>query len=276
MRIVRWEDLESGKDRVTGPVALTIGVFDGLHIGHQKLIQAIRSGDGGALPVVLTFTSSPAVVLAGDSLRPGDKPGRILSLGQKLAKLERLGVAVVVLIDFSRDFSTLTGKEFLEKLKRFFRVRKFVVGYNFSFGRNRDTDVYALRKYLTESGIRMEVIEPTMYQDEVVSSSRIRRDITAGRLRQASCMLGEEYGLDLTDLPAGQEKDGWIEVSLSGIDQILPPEGEYDVLFLTDRGKIPAKLVVTESGIQWSPHRGGEVKGLVFMEHAQARRTECQ
>ena len=148
-------------------------------------------------------------------------------------------MAGVVLIDFSRDFSTLTGKEFLEKLKRFFRIRKFVVGFNFSFGRNRDTDVIALRRYLAESGIRVEVVGPTLYQEEVVSSSRIRRDIAAGRLRQAGCMLGEEYGLDLTDLPVRQEKDGWTEVPRAAVDQVLPPVGEYEVRLLDDRGQFP-------------------------------------
>ena len=276
MRIIRWADLEQGAERVTEPVALTVGVFDGLHVGHQKLIRSIRSGEDGAMPLVLTFTRSPAAVLAEEGLRPGPPPGRLLSFGQKLAKLERLGVAGVVLIDFSRDFSTLTGKEFLEKLKRFFRIRKFVVGYNFSFGRNRDTDVIALRRYLAEFGIRMEVVEPTLYQEEVISSSRIRREIAAGRLRQAGCMLGEEYGLDLTDLPAGQEKDGWIEVPRAEVDQVLPPVGEYEVRFLTARGTIPARLIVTDRGIRWSPQRDSEVQGLVFMEHAETRRMECQ
>ena len=75
MRTIRWADLEQDAERVGEPVALTVGVFDGLHIGHQKLIQAIRSGEENAVPLVLTFTRSPVEVLAEEGLRPGPPPG---------------------------------------------------------------------------------------------------------------------------------------------------------------------------------------------------------
>ncbi len=281
MRVIRWECLEQGGERIEQPVALTIGVFDGLHIGHQKLIAAIRSGADGTVPLVLTFTSNPAAVLASFSAAGKPPPGRLLSLGQKLAKLERLGVGGVVLIDFSRDFSKLTGREFLEKLNRFFRIRKIVVGYNFLFGRNRDTDVPALKRYLADSGVQVEVIEPTLFQDEVVSSSRIRREITAGRLHQACRMLGEEYSLDVSELPVRKARDGWIEAPRSEITQVLPPVGEYGVIFRTDRGKVPAKLIVADRTIRWNASLAAEAKALVFAaragkEQAEVRRMECR
>lgn len=273
MRVVDWDSLERGEARADRWVALTIGVFDGLHIGHQKLIQAIRSAGPEILPVVLTFTRNPASVLNDPGPTGRAPPGRILSFAQKLAKLERLGVGWVVLIDFSREFSKLTGRVFLEKLNTFFQIRKIVVGYSFFFGRNRDSDVYALKRMLEGSGAGVEVVEPTLYQDEVVSSSRIRREIAAGRLSQVRSMLGEEYSLDLSGVPAKREKDGWIEVPRSEISQILPPEGDYGVLLATDRGTVPGKAIVTDQAIRWTAEPDVETKRLAFADHVETRRT---
>ena len=133
IRVVGWKQLSEENSPLL-PVALTIGTFDSLHAGHQRLIRGVVENGYGAVAAVCTFEQNPASVL-------GSRPlvGSILSFPQKIDKLEGLGVALVVLIDFSPEISKLTGKSFWELLSSRLDVKKLVVGYNFHMGQGRDT-----------------------------------------------------------------------------------------------------------------------------------------
>ena len=115
MKIVSWEDLSILKSQITEPVAISIGVFDGLHIGHQKLVRAIVQNPEKSLPLILTFTNNPAQVL-----KHRETEGKILSLNQKIEKLRSMGVCWTVLIDFSHEFSKLAGRDFIHTLQKLF------------------------------------------------------------------------------------------------------------------------------------------------------------
>jgi riboflavin kinase/FMN adenylyltransferase len=257
IRVMEWGQL----CKQPGPalqVALTIGAFDCLHVGHQRLIHGIIDNSYGAIATVCTFSQNPASVLGN---RPF--PGSILSHFQKVRKLEQLGVALVVLIDFSPEISTLTGESFLNLLANRLDVKKLVVGYDFHMGRGRDTNTQELVGILTDSGIELEIVPAAMYDNEAVSSSRIRDSIRQGRFSEAKDMLRDDYRLDLRNI-AIQESEGGCWMRRSEIEQVLPRIGEYPVRFLTDSAEISGILTVEEERLYWQEQIAGTEIEICF------------
>ncbi|UCF99284.1 MAG: hypothetical protein JSV89_07020 [Spirochaetaceae bacterium] len=250
MRVVNWREFSEER----GPplaVALTIGTFDSLHVGHQRLIRGVVDNSYGAVAAVCTFTQNPAEVL-------GSRPfaGSILSLSQKIDKLEGLGITLVVLIDFSTDISKLTGKSFLDLLASRLDIKKLVVGYNFHMGQGRDTNARELVGILTGSGTELEIIPATLYRQEAVSSSRIRESILRGHFVDVKNMLKDDFRLDLRGVSI-RRREGGSWVRRSEIGQILPRIGEYRVRFLTEDREVSGILTVEERQLSWQKEFAG-------------------
>jgi riboflavin kinase/FMN adenylyltransferase len=247
MKVIEWEELLSGSAQ-RARVSLTIGVFDSLHIGHQRLIRSVVQRRRGVVPTVCTFSKNPAETLGKRLLA-----GSVLSQKQKTAKLEALGVALVVLIDFSAEISKLTGKKFLELLASHLDIEKLVVGYNFHMGRGRDTGVQELKQVLAGSTTELEIIPATLYRQEVVSSSRIREAILQGRFDEVRDMLKDDYRLDLHPT-AVRSKGGRSYVQRLEIEQMLPNNGDYEVLFCTEKEMIPGVVEISDHELQWQDY----------------------
>ena len=258
--IVRsWESLLQGRaESPAAPAVLTIGVFDGIHIGHQRLLREVVANRFGAAPVVGSFRQNPGRVLA---TRP--VPGSLLSPRQKLAKFAGLGVAALVLIDFSPEISTLTGKDFLAVLARAYAIRQLVVGYNFRMGRGRATGVNELGSLLSPFHAELTVVTATLYRERAVSSSRIREAIVHGRFLEARDMLGGEYCLDLAECPV-EVHGGTAVLARSGTNQLLPGPGRYRSLLRGEGGDRPAEAEVTAAEIRWPAFTG--TAEIVFSE----------
>jgi riboflavin kinase/FMN adenylyltransferase len=259
MRVIDWKDFTKG----TSPpkqVALTIGTFDSLHVGHQRLIREVVDNGCGALGAVCTFHKNPALTLGSRPIR-----GSILSLTQKINKLEALGVALVVLIDFSAEISKLSGKRFLNLLADRLDIKKLVVGYNFHMGRGRDTNARELVDMLAGSQTELEVIPATRYQEEVVSSSRIRESILQGRFQEVKDMLKDDFRLDLSETSICRS-GGSSWVRRSEIHQVLPRRGEYRVLFSTESTGFPGILCIEDEQISWQREFAGTEIEIRFLE----------
>ena len=258
MRVAQWKDL-LGQEGSPLPVALTIGNFDSLHIGHQRLMRAVVENDCGAVASVCTFTRNPAAVLGS---RPF--PGSILSFDQKIEKLESLGIALVVLIDFSLEISKLAGKSFLDLLASRLDIKKLVVGYDFHMGRGRDTNPQELVRILTGSGTELEIIPASTYLEQTVSSSRIRELIIEGRLAEAKEMLKDDFRLDLRGVPIQRRgSSSWVQRSALG--QVLPHHGTYAVLFTADGGEFPGAITIEEQGLSWQGEFAGTESEIRFL-----------
>lgn len=247
MTILAWEDLALRRGE---PSALTIGVFDGIHLGHQRLIAEVVSGSPGTVPVVCSFRQNPAAVLGS---RPA--PGSILSLRQRCRKLEALGVRYLVLIDFSIEISKLTGADFFAILERAFDVRRLVVGYNFHMGRGRTTGIRELESLVRPARTQLTVVPAAYYLDRVVSSSRIREAIVHARFREAREMLGQAYCLDLEGTEQFRRGPlARLERRLLG--QVLPPEGTYSVRLRGGSRAVPGRLALTGEALEWEASAG--------------------
>jgi len=260
VKIVSWEDISIVKSQITGPVAISIGVFDGLHIGHQKLVRAIVYNPEKALPLIFTFTNNPAQVLKHREIE-----GKILSLNQKIDKLKNMGVAWTVLIDFSFEFSKLTGRDFINTLQSLFDISRIVVGYNFAIGYRKDTQIDELKEALRGSSTHVQVIGPTPYRGRIVSSSRIRKEIKRARFFEIRQMLGQDYFLDLSSFESFQEDGGWISLRREELAQMLPDEGLFRVCFDTDKGKTEGEVVIDREAIKWKLPSAAEVKKIYFI-----------
>lgn len=253
MNIRSWDSLR-GWSGPRAPAAVTIGVFDGLHVGHQRLIAAVVGNRLGAVPVVGSFTQHPGRVLGTRQV-----PGSLLSFAQKLRRFEELGVGELVLIDFSPEISTLTGEEFLAALARAFDIRQLVVGYNFRMGRGRATGVSELESLLAPFQAELTVVPPAVYRDQVVSSSRIREAIVRGEFLEAREMLGTEYRLDATEAVT---RGGVTSLEASG--QLLPAPGRYRALLRGEGGERRVEVTVTAEAARWPAQAG--VREVVFNE----------
>ena len=187
MRQINWDDLEklggnslhyTNPDAEGKRVALTIGVFDGLHRGHQALIAKITEKAPEFLPTVITFRNNPK------------KIEDIISFDEKIALLDDLGITLAVIIDFSEHFCKINGRDFLESLNRYLRPAYIGLGVNFHCGYQRDTDAEAFKALATSLGIQTEIIPPVLEGGLAVSSSRIRAALKEGKTEEAALLLG--------------------------------------------------------------------------------------
>jgi len=218
MKVLRWDEAARGGAGAGGSAA-TIGVFDGLHLGHARLIRLIRSR-AGLRSVVVTFEENPKRILHGLAFR-----GDILTLDQRLSVLGSLGVDITVLIDFSGDFGKLPGKDFLSLLSDACDLRYLAVGRDFRCGHRLDTGAEEIGAFAAERGFEVEFLRATMADGHPVSSSRIRGAIAEGRLSEASVLMDRPFEVDLRG--AAIAEDG--RIGPAG-RQVLPPDGVYEVL----------------------------------------------
>jgi len=172
----------------------TIGNFDGVHLGHRKILETVvtRARAAGRPAFVITFEPHPMAVL-----RPGDAPKRIQTLRQKEEAIEVLGVDALLVIPFTRDFSLTEPEEFVRALLRDrLAASELLLGDHFAFGRGKRGDLALLTRLGGECGFSVSVVEEVIFGGGPVSSTRIRRALERGAIVEANAMLGREYELD--------------------------------------------------------------------------------
>ena len=263
---VAWSDLDRSEFR-DQRAALTIGVFDGLHKGHLRLLQSITR-DQELLSVVVTFQRHPAEILAAGSF-----PGFIMSLAQKREALKQAGIGLVVLIDFSLEFSRLSGVEFLGRLVETFNLEFAGIGHDFRCGRGVGMDGPAVMEYLSTHGVRVSLVDAYRDGKDIVSSTRIRECITAGKLDTAQRLLGRPFALDLDGETI--ERDGseaWISLDERGLlpqsSQILPPPGDYPVQIVAcDGSDSHGHLTIGRNSIRLALAPKTRIRYIVLQEN---------
>jgi FAD synthase len=268
MIVATWEEFIAGRATAGPPLRerpahLTIGVFDGLHLGHRRLIAAITepafAGHGGPLSVVVTFRRPPGHVLGLT-----DVPGLILSLPQRLRRMAELGVDAIVLIDFSDEIGTLSGREFIDLLRGRLAIERIVVGPNFRFGNNRDADVHDLEAMLAASPTALEVIAPVSFGGRIVSSSRIRRSVRDGEIEEAAAMLGAPHEIDLAGVTVERGGPCVLRIRRSDVPQVLPAAGTYPVTGRTATEAVPGMLEAAGESVVVRLEREAEITALAF------------
>jgi riboflavin kinase/FMN adenylyltransferase len=208
-------------------VCLAIGVFDGVHLGHQQIIRQTISDarQHDALALVLTFDRHPNTVVA-----PKHVPPLIYSLAQKTRAIEALGSDATLLLHFDRAFSEQTGETFIRHLARDFgHIRSICVGADFVFGHKRSGDVALLKTLGAELNFTVHGVAAVSLDGQVVSSTRIREAIRIGDFDSASQMLGRAYALAAKIIEGDKlgHQLGFPTANLDTTGFVLPPNGVY-------------------------------------------------
>lgn len=169
---------------------LTIGSFDGVHLGHQQLITALTDNSHQICEksVVLTFHPHPSVILRG---RSGSF--YLTSVSEKSELLDHLGVDVVIVHPFTHELSQSSAEDFIQSIKAHLGFKELWVGEDFSLGRNREGNVKYLKDHQRKFGYKVHVVEPVKVEGRTISSSLIRTYIGEGKVEEANKLLGRRY-----------------------------------------------------------------------------------
>ena len=215
------------KESPSGDTALTIGIFDGVHLGHQQLLGRLKSMAirEGLLPAVLTFRNHPRLVL-----RPDVKVQNLTTVEERLGLLRDLGLGPIIVVDFTTELSLLKAREFVALLSEHLRMKGLVVGPDFALGHQREGDVPTLGRLGKELGFWIEPVEPAVLGESVIRSSAIRARVIGGDVENASRMLGRWYsltGLVVEGDHRGREL-GFPTANLAlDPDLVIPSDGIY-------------------------------------------------
>src|SRR5438876_11969822 len=225
MDIIHFPD-DSRPTRWTQPV-LPLGNFDGLHRGHRKILDRLArvADERNATSVVMTFDPHPPRVV-----RPDKAPPLLMTQPQKLEALQRAGVDGVAIVRFTPELSRWDPEMFVRTvLVDWLGVAEVWVGANFLFGHNRAGNFSLLRALGGRYGFKAEKIDPVRYKEFVVSSTRIRRLVSEGRLDEAGALLGHQYYIDGTVMRGDQRGRiiGFPTANLCSENELLPPNGVY-------------------------------------------------
>jgi riboflavin kinase/FMN adenylyltransferase len=210
-----------------GPIFAAVGVFDGVHLGHQAVIStsAQHAREGGGTPIVMTFDPHPMKVL-----RPNNAPHLLTATEHKIQLIRALGVEHLLVIHFDREFAATPPEEFVQQLvKNSKPLREICVGHEWSFGKGRAGNLELLKKLGAQHGFTVVGIPPVTVNGEVVSSTAIRAAVEAGDLSRAAAMLGREYTI-LGTVKRGEQlgrKLGFPTANLSAHSEQFPPNGVY-------------------------------------------------
>ncbi|HUI46556.1 MAG TPA: bifunctional riboflavin kinase/FAD synthetase [Nitrospirota bacterium] len=227
MRIVRG--LKSYTEQLPKPV-LTLGNFDGVHLGHQAIFRKVvsRASDIGGTSIAFTFEPHPLKVIA-----PERSPRLLNTFHGKMKLLTASGIDVVICANFTRVFADQNPDDFArEVLHEKIGVREVYIGYDYAFGKGREGSIESLKRAGRTYGFEVGVIDAVQVDGVVVSSSAIRDMVAAGRMDDAARLLGRHYSIEgevVHGTHRGQ-KLGFPTANLSTANELLPAYGVYAVL----------------------------------------------
>ncbi|GAB6886584.1 bifunctional riboflavin kinase/FAD synthetase [Desulfothermus okinawensis JCM 13304] len=223
-----YGSIEEIRENIKMGSVISIGNFDGVHVGHRALIEKLieRANSLNADSVLVTFEPHPLKVIAGK------RPPVITPLNQKLELLEKLGVGVTICLKFTKDLANISAKDFVTKFLLPLRVKEIIIGYDYRFGKNRQGDYNLLKKLGKDLNFEVIQVEPVYFKGEVVSSTRIRTLVQEGKVREVVPMLNryyQVYGKVVEGHKRGGRLLGIPTANLNLVDELVPKTGVYAV-----------------------------------------------
>ncbi len=209
------------------PSVITVGNFDGLHVGHQRILRAVveRARRDGLLAAAITFDPHPLQVL-----RPESAPLLITTIAQRLKSFEQFGLDAALVLKFDAALSQLTPEEFVTQIiQQTVHARFVLVGANFRFGHRHAGDVAMLEKLGPQHGFTVEIVPPVELQGAPVSSTRVRESVKQGHVEETEKLLGRSFALTGEIVP-GAGRGGKIvfpTLNLAPDQGLLPAQGVY-------------------------------------------------
>jgi riboflavin kinase/FMN adenylyltransferase len=216
------------------PTVLTLGVFDGLHLGHQRIMQTVveRAKAAGAVATAITFDPHPRAVL-----HPESAPPLLQTLDQRLANFEILGIEQAIVIRFNGEFAQVPAEAFLaDIIHDRLHAREVYLGKGFAFGKNRGGNIELLRKMSGELGFFADEVPEVQLRGQRISSSKIRHLLAEGRTNLARRMLGRPYGVEGVIIRGNRRGHtiGFPTANLKPHNRVVPKFGVYATATLMD------------------------------------------
>jgi riboflavin kinase/FMN adenylyltransferase len=213
---------------------LALGNFDGLHRGHLKIIERVRRGaaEHGGTPMAMTFDPHPSRIVRPDKASP-----LLMTKAQRIEALGNAGINAVAVVRFTPELAHWDPETFVRTaLVEWLRVSEVWVGANFLFGHDRSGNFSTLRTLGQRYGFRADKIDPVRYKEFVVSSTRVRRLVSEGRMDEAGALLGHQFYID-GDVVEGKRRGrgiGFPTANLQSANELLPPNGVYATTIAID------------------------------------------
>ncbi len=216
------------------PTVLTLGVFDGLHLGHQLIMTTVaeRARAIGAVPTVITFDPHPRAVL-----HPESAPPLLQTFDQKIEALGILGIEQTIIIRFTQEFAQIRAEEFLrDVIGERLQAREVYLGRGFAFGHNREGNIDLLKRVSDQIGFHADEVPEVRLRGRRISSSRVREVLAQGKVNLARRMLGRPYGVE-GRVMRGDERGhqlGFPTANLVPQNRVIPLRGVYITATLID------------------------------------------
>ncbi len=226
---------------------LTIGVFDGIHLGHQRLLTHLRdeARKKNWLSSVVTFKSHPKAVLS-----PENKLLWLSDMETRISLIRNLGIDVIVVLPFTSELARLTAQRFVQLLKEYLKMRGLIIGPDFALGKDREGDAEKLWLLGQEMDFSVEVIPPVVIDGQVVSSSAIRQALAQGDMKKAEKLFGRLFSLN-GRVVSGDRRGRTLGFPTANLElkpeQALPSDGVYATIAHVGRELMPS---VTSIGVR--------------------------
>ena len=264
---------------IARPTVLTLGVFDGLHLGHQLIMQTVveRARSIGAVPTVITFEPHPRAVL-----HPESAPPLLQTFDQKIEALGVLGIEQTIVIHFDKAFAQIRAEDFLrDVIVDRLHAKEVYLGRGFAFGHNREGHIELLRSVSKQVGFFADEVPEVPLRERRVSSTRIRELLNQGRVNLARRMMGRPYGVE-GRVVRGAERGvtlGFPTANLHPRNRVIPLNGVYVTATLlegkwrrsvTNIGTRPTFEAEAETSVEtfvmnWSGDLYGDVVRVRFL-----------
>jgi riboflavin kinase / FMN adenylyltransferase len=264
---------------IARPTVLTLGVFDGLHLGHQLIMKTVveRARENGAVPTVITFEPHPRAVL-----HPESAPPLLQTFDQKIEALGLLGIEQTIVIHFDRAFSEIRAEDFLrEVVADRLHAKAVYLGRGFAFGHKREGNIELLRRVSERLGFFADEVPEVRLRGRRIGSTRIREVLQQGRVNLARRMLGRPYGVEGQVIRGASRGAtiGFPTANLHPQNRVIPRGGVYVTATLIDGhwrrgvtniGTRPTFGDATEASVEnyvmnWSGDLYGDVLRVRFL-----------
>ncbi len=233
MKII--DGIENVKQRLPYPV-LTIGNFDGVHLGHQALFRMLieRAKKHNGTSIVFTFVPHPLRVIA-----PERAPKLLTTYKEKIRLIKNYGIDIIICINFTKEFASITAEDFIKNiLCKILEVKEILIGSNYKFGKGRKGSPELLKAIGKECGFSVRVVDEIKINNSIVSSSKIRTLIAKGRVDEAAKFLGRPYSIEGVVIEGAKRGKSLLNTptaNLSTANELLPKDGVYAVTVKLDR-----------------------------------------
>jgi riboflavin kinase / FMN adenylyltransferase len=243
---------------------LTLGIFDGVHLGHKKIIEKLKKKAAllNCRNIVITFSPHPRNVISGNGVI------KLLTTTEEKIKLfEEIGIENLLILNFTKEFSQLSSETFFkEYIIEKIGIKEIIVGYDHHFGKGRSGDVNTLRKMGVEFGFDVTTVEPFKINEEAVNSTKIRKALSEGNMKIANTFLGRGYSFS-GSVVEGDKRGRELgfptaNIKIDNEEKLLPSLGIYAVEFMFD-GEVHKGLL--SIGVRPTFYNSGNIIPEVYL-----------